>query len=106
MARRLDEDGIVGDVVRIGGHGGHHVGERHNLEAAGRVFLEAGAFDHVAGEVRGRCGAAAVAADEDLAALVAGVRECGDNAVHCGGVQRLQGFNQKVSILGGVAHVR
>ena len=69
----LGENAFVGDVVGVGGDGGEAIGERHDAEAPRTAV--AGAFDHVADEVRGGRGAAAVAADEDRAPRGAGLVE-------------------------------
>ena len=68
----LDEDAVVADVVGVRRDGGQGIGERHDAEALCAVV--AGALHHVADEVRGGGGAAAVAAREDCAAVFARLR--------------------------------
>ena len=63
----LDEDAIVADVVGVGRDRGQGIGQRHDAEAL--IAAEARALHHVAGEVRRGGGAAAVAADENVAIL-------------------------------------
>src|SRR5208283_3159644 len=81
-----------GDVVGVGRDGGEAVGER--LDAEARRPVVAGALDHVADEMRGGGGAAAVAACEDGVIERAGLLQPLDGLFHARQWNRLDGLGK------------
>ena len=93
----FDKHAFVIHVVGIRGEGGNRLGQTGDAEA--RLALVTGALHHVASEMRGGGGAAAIAADEDVPALRASLGKDLDRLVDLFQIDRLDGFQRFGSIL-------